>query len=97
MMKLLRNRKLASWVVGIVGLGLVVTYIPLIFIPTEPSSPVDRTEPAPTRELPFASTTAPVIVDTSTASVTEEQALQPPVAPTSAPTGTPYTPSPLLR
>jgi hypothetical protein len=63
MMRLMRNKKLVSWVVGIVIAGTVFAYVPLLFIPaTGPSSPENAgTTPedsSSTAPLPLATTTA---------------------------------------
>jgi len=91
MMKLLRNKKLASWVVGIVGLGLITTYIPLLFVPQ--STTPETQQPAP--QQPFTPSTPLPVVGTST--VGPEFPLSDTTSsPVEEPTPTSSVPSPLL-
>jgi|GEM_PF-3922776 hypothetical protein len=92
MMKLLRNKKLASWVVGIVGLGLITTYIPLLFVPQQVAPETQE----PSAQQPFTPGTSSQAAVTST--VGPETPLRLDTAPSSTgtPTTTPSVPSPLL-
>ncbi|MDO8470144.1 MAG: hypothetical protein Q7S84_04005 [bacterium] len=52
MMKILKNEKLARWVIGIVVVGLVMAYVPLLFVPQPAQAPEPTPQPAPDQYLP---------------------------------------------
>ncbi|MEK7513162.1 MAG: hypothetical protein AAB601_03090 [Patescibacteria group bacterium] len=82
-MRWLRNKSLATWVVGITIVGLIFAYVPLLFAPPAPPEPF---EPAPEENLVPTPSEAPPVVVTTTPEAEEPQpppaqALPGPLAP----------------